>query len=294
MALADENLDEILVMRNNGGTQTTLADVGVALSADPPQYTAGEALTYTITVTNAGPDDTTGTNVTDAFPAAYTGATWTCVASGGASCAASGNGVINQSVDLPAGGQVVFTVDGTVANGTTGTLTDSATAEVAAPAIDPNPSNNTASVNTSPVVPQADVAVTLVADPTRYTAGSELTYVITVTNAGPDAASAEVADTFPSAYTGATWTCVATGGASCAASGNDNIDEDVALPLGGQVVFTIDGTVADGTGGTLANTASAVVDAPASDPNPSNNSATVLTSPVSPPDLIFANGFDGS
>ena len=49
--------------------------------------------------------------------------------------------MINQSVDPPAGGQVVFTVDGTVANGTTGTLTDSATAEVAAPAIDPNPSN---------------------------------------------------------------------------------------------------------------------------------------------------------
>lgn len=129
---------------------STNANVGVAITADPSQYTAGAALTYTITISNAGPGAASSTTVVDSFPAAYSGVSWTCAASGGASCAASGTGTIAQTISLPAGGQAVYAVSGTVAAGTTSVLTNSATAVVGPPATDPDTSDNTATVDTSP------------------------------------------------------------------------------------------------------------------------------------------------
>ena len=128
----------------------TEADVGVTMSADPTQYTAGAPLTYTITIANAGPANALNTTVVDIFPSEYTGVAWTCAATGGASCAASGTGPITGSISLPTGSQVVYTVDGTVAPGTTAPITNSATAVVGAPASDPDGTNNTASLTTDP------------------------------------------------------------------------------------------------------------------------------------------------
>ena len=126
---------------------TPQADVAVTMSADPPQYTPGAALTYTITIANAGPSASTTTTVVDAFPPDYTNVTWTCAGSGGASCTPSGSGTIATNVTLPAASEVVYTVDGVVANGTTGTLTNSATAVVGPPTVDPDTSNNTATLD---------------------------------------------------------------------------------------------------------------------------------------------------
>lgn len=139
----------------------------------------------------------------------------------------------------------------------------------------------------------ADVAVTLAADPAQYTAGAELTYTITVDNTGPaTAGSTTVVDAFPGAYTGATWTCAATGGASCAPNGSGTIAQNVSLPVGSEIVYTVHGIVAPGTSGTLTNTVTAVVGAPASDPDTTNNSASVDTNAAPADDLIFADGFD--
>jgi uncharacterized repeat protein (TIGR01451 family) len=130
---------------------STQADVAVAMSSDPPQYTAGAPLGYTITVSNAGPATASSTTVVDAFPADYENVTWTCAPSGGATCPASGAGTIAGSVSLPAGSEVVFTVDGTVATGTTGTLSNSATAVVGAPQTDPDTTNNSITLDVDPV-----------------------------------------------------------------------------------------------------------------------------------------------
>jgi len=126
------------------------ADVGVSISADPPQYSPGSALTYTITIANAGPGNASSTTVVDSFPAAYTSPTWTCSGSGGGTCAASGSGTIAQTVALPAGGSVVYTVQGTVVANASGPLSNAATAVVAPPAVDPDTSNNTATLDVLP------------------------------------------------------------------------------------------------------------------------------------------------
>ncbi len=123
------------------------ADVGLTMAADPPQYTAGAALTFIVTVANAGPAAAMNTTVVDTFPAAYTGVTWTCVAGAGASCTSGGSGNIAQAISLGAGSEAVFTVHGTVAPGTTGSVSNSATAVVGAPATDPDTGNNSVTLD---------------------------------------------------------------------------------------------------------------------------------------------------
>ncbi|MAE64886.1 MAG: hypothetical protein CMJ18_11510, partial [Phycisphaeraceae bacterium] len=75
----------------------------------------GNAVTYTIEVANQGPADALGVTVTDVFPSALTGVTWTCAATSGSSCANPGGiGDLAESVDVLAGGVVTFTVTATV------------------------------------------------------------------------------------------------------------------------------------------------------------------------------------
>ncbi|MBX3701525.1 MAG: DUF11 domain-containing protein [Dokdonella sp.] len=124
----------------------TTADVGVTMSANPPAYTAGAALHYTITVANAGPASAS-TTLVDTFPAAYQSPTWTCTPSGGASCPAGSSGNIVGAAMLPSGSQLSFVVSGTVAAGFSATLSNSMTAVVGAPITDPNPANNTGTLD---------------------------------------------------------------------------------------------------------------------------------------------------
>ena len=123
-----------------------VADVAVGMSAAPLAYLAGEPLDFTIVVNNTGPVAAPGTTVVDVFPAAYTGVTWTCAPSGGATCTAAGSGNITQLVNLPVGGEVVFDVTGIVAPGTTADLVNSATAVVGAGITDPDLGNNIATL----------------------------------------------------------------------------------------------------------------------------------------------------
>lgn len=138
---------------------------------------------------------------------------------------------------------------------------------------------------------EADVWASITTSPALYTAGAALAYTITIGNAGPAAApGVVVVDTFPGAYTSPTWSCAASGGATCTSGGSGNIAQPVSLPAGAQVVYTVNGTVAPGTTGVLANTVTTVVSPPATDPSSSNNSATANTAPAD--DRLFANGFE--
>ncbi|SFN24477.1 DUF11 domain-containing protein [Dokdonella immobilis] len=137
----------------------------------------------------------------------------------------------------------------------------------------------------------ADVAAAISTSPLLYTAGAPISHTITISNAGPNAApSVVVVDAFPGAYTGVTWSCTASGGATCTSGGSGNISQVVSLPNAAQVTYNVSATVADGTSGILSNSVTAVVNAPTSDPNSANNSATANTAPLA--DRIFADGFE--
>lgn len=130
------------------------ADVGVSLNATPAVYTAGQSLSYTIVVSNAGPGASPTTTVVDVFPSQYQNVSWTCTPAAGASCNFSGTGTgnITQSVSLPMGASVTYNVTGTVMAGFSGDLVNSVSAVVGGSATDPNTSNNTVSLTTTAFV----------------------------------------------------------------------------------------------------------------------------------------------
>ena len=227
---------------------------------------AGRPTTYTITVTNPlGPSDAIGATVTDTFPAALTGVTWTCTATGGGVCPASGSGNINTPVTVPVGATVVFTATGTVNAAATGELVNSA--QVAPPA---GLTNRTSAIATDhdAIATEADVAITKTG-PASIVAGNNLVYTITVTNTGPsDAAGVVVSDTTPTGLTFVSNTGDCATAFPCALG---------VVPAGATRTITATFTVpADYSGPSpIANVA--VASATTLDPATANNTATVET-----------------
>ena len=143
------------------------------------------------------------------------------------------------------------------------------------------------------VASNVDVSVSQSALPSAYTAGSALSYQIQISNAGPAASnSTSVVDIFPASFTGVSWSCNATGGASCPGAGTGNITTQVNLPAGGAVTFTAGGTISLGTTGVVGNTATVVVPGSVTDTNPNNNSNTLNISADT--GLLFSNGFENT
>jgi uncharacterized repeat protein (TIGR01451 family) len=106
----------------------------------------GMTLTYTIVVSNNGPEDASGAAVNDTLPAGLSGATWTCTATAGSSCgAASGSGNVNTTVDVLAGGSATFVVTANLSATPTGpSLVNTATVSAPASGSDPYLGNNSA------------------------------------------------------------------------------------------------------------------------------------------------------
>ncbi|HNB72508.1 MAG TPA: HYR domain-containing protein, partial [Acidobacteriota bacterium] len=128
------------------------ADVSITKTDGVTSVNQGGTLTYTITATNNGPGNATGTIITDNFPAQITTANWTASYGGGASGPASGTGNINATIGaFPSGGTATFTVTATVGS-TLGLITNTATATTAVGVTDPTPGNNSATDNNTNVI----------------------------------------------------------------------------------------------------------------------------------------------
>ena len=268
---------------NNSATDTDTiaipaADLSITKTDGVTSVDAGDSVTYTIIASNAGPNTATGATVTDNLPVKLTGATWTRTVAGGAwADTSSGSGDINESVELPAGGSVTYTVNATVSASASGSLANTATVTAPDTVADSTPGNNSATDTDTIVVPTADLSITKTDGQTSVDPGATVTYTIIASNAGPDAAmGAKVTDVLPPAeLTDATWTSVAAGGASGnVASGSGNIDDTVNLPAGGSVTYTLSVKVASGAIQTVANTASVAAPSGVTDGNNDNNFAT--------------------
>ncbi|PRD41779.1 hypothetical protein C5748_20190, partial [Phyllobacterium phragmitis] len=123
------------------------ADLSITKDDGVTTYTPGLDTSYTIVVTNNGPDDVTGAQITDPLPTGITQANWTCGgATGGAVCGApSGTGAIDTTADLPSGASVTYTLGIGIPSSYSGSLTNTATVTAPDDATDSNTTNNTAS-----------------------------------------------------------------------------------------------------------------------------------------------------
>lgn len=246
--LAGLAIDDVSVV----ACQASTADLSITKTDGVVTATPGGSVTYTITASNAGPSAVNPATVADTFPAILT-CTWTCVGAGGGTCTAAGSGNVNDTtVNLPTGGSVTYTASCAINPAATGTLVNTAT--VGSGVTDPNPGNDSAT-DTDTLTPNAAVTVTKTDGLLNATSGQATTYTIVASNGGPSNTTGTVADTFPAAYTGVTWTCVGAGGGTCTAAGSGNISDPVNLPAGGSVTYTVSGTISGAFTGTLSNTA---------------------------------------
>jgi uncharacterized repeat protein (TIGR01451 family) len=271
----------------SASTDTTVAappptsDVSVTKVDSPDPVLVGTNLVYTITVTNTGTIDAVSVNLTDSLPLETTFVSlsspggWMCTTP-----AVGTNGNVVCSIATFPPGSAVFTltvtVDPGVAAGTQ--IVNSATVSATD---DLDEGNNTGSATTT-VTGSADLSVTKADAPDPVTAGTNLTYTITVTNAGPNNAAVSLSDTLPAGTTFVSLS--APGGWSCTtpAEGSGGMVSCSVASLGVEsAVFTLTVAVDPGTpgGALLVNTATA--SSAASDPNPGDNSGSASTLVIS-------------
>ena len=149
----------------------------------------------------------------DTFPASLT-CSWTCAGTSGGTCTASGNGNINDTVSLPAGGSITYTASCSISASASGSLTNTATVAAPAGVTDPTPGNNSATDNDT-LTAQADLAITKTHTGNFAQGQTGATYTLTVSNVGgsPTSGMVTVTDTLPAGLTataigGTGWSCV--------------------------------------------------------------------------------------
>jgi uncharacterized repeat protein (TIGR01451 family)/fimbrial isopeptide formation D2 family protein len=264
----------------------------IILKRAPGTFTPGGTVSYIVTALNKGPTSVTGATVVDTLPAGLSGATWTATYSGGSTGPTSGTGSINATVDLVNAGAAVFRITATADADfpLDQSLTNTATVTGPAGIPDPNLDNNTFTVTSTPAA-LTDLSVTKTDGQTQYVPGQQITYTITVSNAGPSFASqAAVDDTLdPAIISSATWSAVFTGtGSAGTASGTGSISENIDLAVGGTAVYTVVAQTLASATGSLTNTVTVSTSDLSNDPNPGNNTATDTDTLLLPATLSVA------
>jgi uncharacterized repeat protein (TIGR01451 family) len=256
-----------------GGAGT--ADLGVTKTTNTTTASPGDTVTYTITVTNNGPDTANGVIVNDTLPPSLLfqsitpAATFTCTTpavgtSGTVTC--TGGPLAN-------GATATFTLNTTIAPGATGSVSNGVS--VSSSDSDPNGSNSTAATP-GVIVGTADLSITKTTNATQAPTGSTISYTITVTNNGPDpATNVVVNDDLPA---GLQFVSATPSQGTC--SGTDPFTCNLGtLADGASATITLQALVT-ATSGTITNTAT--VSSDIDDDNVGNNTGSSVPTPVNP------------
>ena len=221
------------------------AIVGVPLSG---------TVQYQITVANNGTSNATGIAVADTVPPNFSTVTWTCTASGTASCSvASGTGnsiALTGNINSGPANFLTLLVTAVAQAATSiGGVTNTAALTVPVGISDLTPANNTSSVPTA--VGVTNLSLTISNGVNTLLAGAQTTYTLVVTNSGPTAADgARLYDPVAAGLSCVTTpVCVATGPATSCPAGltmaqlqNNTAPNGVVIPTlgaGGVVTVTL-------------------------------------------------------
>jgi len=241
-----------------------VADLSVTKVDSPDPVNTGSVLTYTITVTNNGPDPASSASWSDTLPPGTTflvpfsaPSGWSCTTPNGGDA-----GTVNCSNPSFAVGSAVFTLNVTVSPSAPAGSTISNTATITSITSDSNPNNN------------SDTATTTVLSPANVTGnksrsggstpGASLSYLIILSNGSgsdqQDNPGNEFTDVLPADLTlvGAS----ASSGTATANTGTNTVTWNGVVPAADSVTITIDATIKTGTEThTIANTGSISYDA---------------------------------
>jgi len=256
-------------------------DADLAISKTTATTTAGpgDTITYTISVTNNGPDAANDVVVTDTLPSSLLFQSLTPAA--GFTCTTPAVGTTGSITCL--GGPianaatVTFTLVTTISPSASGSIANSAS--VAGSDADSNGSNSSV-VSPGIVVATADVAISKTTNASQAVTGDTITYTITVSNAGPDSAqNVVVTDNLPS---GLQFVSAVPSQGSC--SGTDPFTCNLGtLAASSSATITLQ-VLVTATSGTISNTASVTSDT--DDGDPADNSSTTPVIPVTSGEAI--------
>lgn len=256
---------------NLASTLLTVSSVDVAIDKNGPAgVNAGTNINYTLTVTNTGSDTATNVTLADALPAGTTFVSLVQNSGPAAVCnpiAPGSNGTVFCTFDLPAAGSAQFTLQINAQNQTTVENTATVTTE----SYDTDPADNSDSVITT-VTPQADLAV-FKNGPATVTAGTDVTYTVTLNNNGASTATnVSLSDPIPANMTFVSATQNSGPVFSCSPAITCTIG---SFASGATATFTFVMHVAPSATGSVQNTAT--VSTTTADPAGGNNSDAVLS-----------------
>jgi uncharacterized repeat protein (TIGR01451 family) len=262
----------------SAAVQTTVVAADLSITkTGPASVNASAGFSYTLTVSNAGPNTASSVSVSDLLPSGTTlvgasGTGWNC---SGATTVTCTRGSLAVGTAPSIGIAVTAPAEGT-------TLSNAASVSATG---DPNSTNNISATVQTTVTPQADLSITK-SGPASVNVTSQIGYTLTVSNAGPSTASAvSVSDALPTGTTlvsasGTGWSCGGSTTVSCTRA-------SLAVGSAPSIVILV---TAPAEGTTLSNSAS--VSSTTSDPNTANNtSATVQTVVKGPPIFTFATSY---
>ncbi|MBF5003648.1 FlgD immunoglobulin-like domain containing protein [Diaphorobacter caeni] len=256
-------------------TVTPVADLSIEKTVSGNgKYLPGQPLTYTITVSNAGPSDVDDVVVSDTVPQDVTVSTWTCTASANANCdstqAGGGTGATGTTspislshVSLKNGASIVITIEGDVDLGAINTITNTATATppsgVSCTTQPCAPSDTVTSENSG----APNLLIEKAAAPTSFAAGGTGQYIIKVHNSSAVGTSSTtgtftVEDSMPSGITigpvatGPDWNCSASTSTKISCTSAPGV---VLLPGSAASPIVANVVVASGLTGKVSNTA---------------------------------------
>jgi uncharacterized repeat protein (TIGR01451 family) len=287
---------------NESGTATTTVLSPATVTGNKIRSggsTPGSTLSYLIILSNSSnsdQQDNPGNEFTDVLPADLT--LVAASASGGTATANTGTNTVTWNGVVPANDTVTISIDATIKTGTEEhTIANQGTISYDA---DGNGTNEaTAKTNVDSfvvgaVTPNADLGVTKTA-PDTTPSDSDVTYVITVINGGPDTAtSATLTDTLPGDMTfvslsqPAGWSC---NSLTPGSGGTLTCSRDLPAGSGAQVFNLVGHIPSETSDGTFYNNM-ASVSTTATDSNSENDVATAGTTVMCATDPIVTTNAD--
>ncbi len=243
------------------------ADLQIGMEVDNSTPLENEPLIFTLRVINNGPNPVTSVQVTDLLPAGFSYVS-----------SAPSQGTYNDATGIwDIGAMAVtneqtLTLTATTDPGTGGTTLTNNTHISSSSEADPDPSNDSDSVEVNvQATAGSDLHVTLVADDLLPDETDAFIYTVTVANNGPDDATGiTLQDTWPAELT--LDSAVASQGIFDSGSGVWTLGN---LTSGSSQTLTMTATVTNGTAGQTLNHSVAIVSFDQTDPNNSNDSASL-------------------
>ena len=266
------------------------ADLSVSKTDDPDPVVAGSELTYTLTLSNAGPDAAVNVTLTDGMPAQSTFVSFTAPAGFTVTTPEVGTwGAVSAQTPSFAVGSVEFTLVVRVNPNLANNVSISNTVSAFSPS-DPETDNNSQTIQTT-VLTAADLSATKSETPDPVVAGGQLTYTLSIANAGPShSQNATLYDTIPEHTTFVSAT-QESGPAFVLFEppvGGTGTFQASASPLeaGESATFTLVVAVdADTPAGTIITNTARADSVVTSDPDSENDQATVTTTVFAEADL---------